>query len=66
MIRFEQLKGSSNATRFGTCRVCGKDSFECDNLIRIKFTNEEYGEATSVCLCADCAKHLLEQLQNEL
>lgn len=60
MIEIRYLQAESGANKFGTCNCCGKSSSEDPLMISVKFSY--YGHGTTICLCDDCKKKLMEAL----
>lgn len=66
-MKIVKLSNLSNAERFGTCAECGKNSDEAE-LYRI-VTDTRAGSHTyhnSLCLCGDCMRTLLKQMEEVL
>ena len=62
MIEILDLK-TAKKSQMGTCTCCGKSISADNDMVRVKFINDNQG--TSFCLCSECRKELSKQLQED-
>lgn len=62
MIEILDLK-TAKKSQMGTCTCCGKSVSADNDMVRVKFVNDNQG--TSFCLCSECRKELSKQLQED-